>query len=549
MATDTAVGRTEAAEPMGGSEPVGAVDKRPSDRPAPAPLTFSDRHLSFLLAAMSGIVMGLMATLRARTRGPGGDEPSYLIISEALKRYHSVNLMPVYLHRDHWYFYPTPIIPQVPGFGPHGEQYSYNSIGGPLLWLVPFSIWGRAGALGFIVVVSVLTVLNIYWFLRNLNIDRRYAFVVSAAFALGTPLLTYSSLTFVEPIGALGVAYAMRVLYEPVLKRRHIILTSFAVGALLWVHTRFLGIAALLGLFLLHRIYREFRFTKRSLYAYAIVPAFVLIGLYETYTLVVWETLNPAPNQTNSGNTIFQISPLRPLVGILLDQEVGLLINFPLFVLAISGFLLTLNRRLALLHTQILLLVVPYAVLFCTFGNWHGAFSPAARLITVVLPPLSFYIAAALQRAHNPLVTTIAGAGTLVGLALTVFGNLAPRDWGFNEEMGFSQTLRYVGGLFKVDPTPYLPSSFVHHGQRMLFVNWATAFLAVALIVWLIGLLRPRLDLRVDAYYRYVGEPIREGRPAPRMMSRLGSRLRLPRRPLDDEPVAMRSDSAAEPTP
>src|SRR5437763_666915 len=115
--------------------------------------------------------------------------------------YHSIDVMKDYTHQDYLSFYPVRLDPHI-SYNAAGQALPLHSIGGPFLWLLPFALGGRLGTLFFISLISALTVLNIYLLLMVMGIHKRYAFGVSLAFALGTPIYVYSHLTFVEPLAA-----------------------------------------------------------------------------------------------------------------------------------------------------------------------------------------------------------------------------------------------------------------------------------------------------------------------------------------------------------
>src|SRR5262249_7006062 len=130
---------------------------------------FSDRHLVVLLLAICAVPMLLLAYYRLHAAGPAGDEPHYLVISQALAKHHSLDVMQVYDNKEYLSFYKGPLTGEdhiAPG--PHGPLPKHG-IGGPLLWLVPFMLWGLRGEMIFMVIVSLLTVANIFWLLRQLG--------------------------------------------------------------------------------------------------------------------------------------------------------------------------------------------------------------------------------------------------------------------------------------------------------------------------------------------------------------------------------------------
>src|SRR5690349_21519491 len=99
------------------------------------------------IAALLGVTSLALFAFAARLRFVGhvisGDEPHYLIISRTLKTYHSLDVMRTYNSRAYWQFYPAIIKPHV-AQGAHSLLPLHN-IGGPLLWHIPFLLWGYGG--------------------------------------------------------------------------------------------------------------------------------------------------------------------------------------------------------------------------------------------------------------------------------------------------------------------------------------------------------------------------------------------------------------------
>ena len=399
---------------------------------------FGEGGVVILLALFSAIPMLVLAWLRYRLHTPFGDEPHYLIISQAIEKYGSLQVQLIYDNHDYSVFYPSRIEPHTSP-GPSGHPLPLHSIGGPILWLIPFLLWGRAGAMAFMMVISLLIVANVYWLCRELKVGRWTAFAVGLAFGLGTPVLTYSSMTFVEPIGALVCVYVLRVLHQGRLRTRHLLLVSASLGVLPWVHSRFLLFPVVFLTFLLIRLGREEGWrARRSLCATG--PAALLFLGFEAYNLEVWHTLDVAPNQMNVGAVPFQNDPLPALAGIVLDQEVGFLVNFPIFLLVLPGVLFAASRRWAWLHVHVLAAVVPYTLMICSFPAWHGAWSPPARFMAVVLPMLAGYVAVALQRAPAAFVSALGCVAVVYAGALTTLAVFTP-DGGFSAQQGQSAAL------------------------------------------------------------------------------------------------------------
>jgi len=54
------------------------------------------------------------------------------------------------------------------------------------------------------------------------------------------------------------------------------------------------------------------------------------------------------------------------------DPGIGVIPNYPIFLLVLPGILLTTSRRWWPLHIQIAALVVPYTLIVCSFTFWDG---------------------------------------------------------------------------------------------------------------------------------------------------------------------------------
>jgi hypothetical protein len=418
-----------------------------------------DRSYLALLLVLSALVMGILAALHYHFVLLAGDEPHYLIISQALELYHSIDVQRVYDAGDYNAFYPWPLPAHI-AHTPDGLSLPWHGIGGPALWLLPFVLAGRAGVMAFMIVVSLLIVANVFLLARALGVGTRTAFAVGLAFAIGTPILTYSCLSFVEPIGALGCVYALRALHTPTLRTRDLLLVSTCLGVLPWVHVRFLLFPPLFLAFLLLRLRRDGA-TRRRVTA-AILPAALLILGLEVYNLIIWHTLSPAPNQATIGAVPFQKNPLPGLVGTVLDPGIGVIPNFPIFLLVLPGILLTTSRRWWPLHIQMAALVLPYTLIVCSFTFWDGGWAPPARFAAVILPMLSGYVALALQRAPLLIVRGFAVAAAAYACTLTALAIFTPHG-GFSS--GTSQR-------------PGLPP---------MFAAWTAATIGIAAVVWLLG--------------------------------------------------------------
>lgn len=442
-------------------------------------------HLLWLLL-LSSLAFFPSAYIAGQLGGSTGDEPHYLVISQTLLIYHSLDVTLDYSNGDYKTFYRGPLGPfQHTSPNKWGELLPLHSIGAPILWLIPFAIAGRPGTLFFMAFVSLLIVFNVYFLLIALGIQRNYAFLTSLGVALASPVWVFSHYNFVEPIAALLSIYIMRVLFQERRRTLDILGSSVALGIFPWIHIRFALFEVVLCAFLLARVYQENRFSKIKPYLFALLPVIGMFLIFEAYNFFVWGSLNPAINQANSHETPFDAPFPHGLLGLFLDEEYGLLPNFPIFLFLFGGIILALKKKYLRFNILMLLLAVPYIVIIASFHNWSGAISPPARFMTVLAPPLAFYLALALQKAGsrvlNVLFILFIGVSMLYeGISLGVPGGWM--NWG----EGHSRPLLRIEQVLHIPLTKGIPSAFLN-GVRRPFLPQEAPLVAAWVIM--IGIL------------------------------------------------------------
>ena len=401
---------------------------------------------------------------------PEGDEPHYLMISQTILKYHSLDVMNDYQNKDYQQFYPGTLLTHV-AKTPKGEMLSTHGIGGPLLWLIPFALAGRLGAVLFVTLLAILTIGNIYLFLKTMGIRARYAFLVSFAYTVASPLYLYSHMTFIDIIAAFICIYALRKIVQPERTTIELLISSLLLGLLIWLHARFLVIEGPLFLLLLGRIYQQYRWKDWRPYLYACLPIGILTFAFELETYYYWKTFNPGSYQLEVGNQPFRVLPLLPTLGILFDQEFGLVLLFPLFLFLFIGIAVTLKRKYLPIHLMFIFVSVGYLALILTLGAWFGGWSPAARYILVLLPLFSWYIGYALEYLNNLASWILLAISILWGTAY----NLLSLKRGFNGGHGYNLILERLA-FYRQGVINMLPSSFRPH-QGGVFAAWIGIYL------------------------------------------------------------------------
>jgi hypothetical protein len=458
---------------------------------------FGDRHVIAVLATLATALFTFATRLRLNDK-PWGDEPHYLIMSIALGKYHTFDLTRAYENDDYWAFYPEKIDAHVfPNSD--GVMVPLHNFGGPLLWMLPFQWWGRAGAAAVIVVASVLTVINVYWLLRELGIVKAYAGIVTGLFIVGTPLYMYASMQFIEPLGALPVVFAVRT----VLMRRpswtRVAVASAGIGYLPWIHGRFTVFAVILGALLILRVdHRTWRFGKLA-YLPAVAPMAVILLALEIFNLARYGSLNPAPGNEALGDGLFQIPLQTGLAGLLFDRQFGLLSHFPLLAIAVPGMLLALKRRVLPSHVVILGTIVVYVLAVGTFKTWWAGWSPPGRLLAVLTPLLAYYVAVVLQRLHVWVATVVAAIAALAGFLVSVTGDYyTVARFSESAAPGTDPVLNRLAERLHLGDAPLLLPAVRETPDTGGYVLWYVGFAMFVAFVYLAGWYRPANRIPVE---------------------------------------------------
>jgi hypothetical protein len=435
------------------------------------------------LAAICSLLFFTTSFVDVHTSLPLGDEPHYLVISQTLLKYHSLDVTLDYAHRDYSVFYPVHLDPHL-SRNVSGQLLPLHSIGGPVLWLIPFALFGRLGAMWFMSLVSVLIILNIYKLLLTMHIRHSYAFLVSLAYAIASPLYIYSHLNFIEPIGALLCIYVFRKVLQETVSVSDVFLSSVCLGILPWVHIRFALFEVILFFALLFKIYQQNKYENWKYYLWYLLPVMALFVFMEVYSYTVWGTLNPALSELNgmAPDQFFAALPFVGLLGNSFDQNFGLLVNFPLFIFLFVGVVLALKKKFLAYNVLILAVSIPYILLFTTYKDWSGGWGPPARFLVVLLPLWAFYLAYALEQINNALSKLVFGGTVAYGF---IYSLLSIKDSynGINSPAA-NHTLIYLQTLlhmYRHRLTAYFPSIFYPHPK--LFVAWIGFFVGLSILL------------------------------------------------------------------
>jgi len=392
--------------------------------------------VALLVVALSGwrppgwalpvVVSLLAATSAARVQsqvGAEGDEPHYLMVAESLLRDGDLDLTDDYVATRYAPFYRKPELqPHFRVRGRAGHIYSLHAVGLSVLILPAWALGGYPVVSFFMAGLLVLLVCELRGLLRDAGAGDAAAEAAAWICGLSPPLLSYAGLVFTEVPAALGVTLGLRlVVRSGPLSRRRLTVGLAALAALPWLNVRYVALLGLLAVGLL--VARRPRRLVAALAA-ALAASGAALAVYH---FALYGFLDP--RRVYGARPEFALATLlEGLPGLLLDQEFGLLVYAPVFVLALPG-LVVLARERPRLGLLVVALVASALLIAGSWHMWRGGFNPPARFLVPVVPALALALAAALDRSGpRASVALLAGWGMAIGLLGVAQPRLLHRD-------------------------------------------------------------------------------------------------------------------------
>jgi hypothetical protein len=229
--------------------------------------------------------------------------------------------------------------------------------------------------------------------------------------ALSPPLLIMSVLFFTELVSALLCLFVFRrIAIEKAVGALSWCVAGVATGFLWLVHARNIGLVIPLTAIAL--ISTRARPVRREAAAFALGLMAMLL-LRTAINVHFWGTLVTSPH-ARVGTDLSMVGMLQVIAtrgaGLLLDQEFGLLVYAPMYLLAFAGWIALIRERPTLTRHMLLVVGVYVGFILLPLTNvhgWSGGWSPPARFLTPVIPLLGIAVGVAVRTVRREAIAIL----------------------------------------------------------------------------------------------------------------------------------------------
>lgn len=382
-----------------------------------APAILADPARAPWLAAAIVAIAALVVFSQVRGVVPGGDEPHYLAATQSLLHDADLKVANNYAQGDYLDYFPGRLDPHYLVRGVGGEIYSIHAPGVSVIVMPAFAAAGYAGAVITIALIAALSA----WLAWRLAYrigggDAVSAWIGVTAVFLTPPYFFHSFAIYPEVIGGLCVLVGVWLLIDLADDRdvgaRALLLTGAALAILPWLHSRFAMLAGILGVVIVARLVSRAR-AAAHISTFLAIPA-IAGAAWFAFFYVLWGSPSPmAPYGDDTSTSASYI--LRGLIGLLVDQQFGVLATAPVYALAAAGWVVWFKRR-PRLAIELLAPIVTYAITVASYAMWWAGSAAPGRFLVAVLPLAALPIAIAWKERRSAFFAIV----LLAGIALIV---------------------------------------------------------------------------------------------------------------------------------
>ncbi|HLY66112.1 MAG TPA: hypothetical protein VKU60_11310 [Chloroflexota bacterium] len=418
--------------------------------------------------------------IEARLDPVTGDEPFYLMTVHNILAGRGLNEAGSWANRDYLAeFYPRlPLPADWQGWDaypkvlpPHNSMgtippglYSKHGLGLALLILPFYAAGKRTFIVLFLAGLGALLAANIFLLAYEASAKRWVGLAVWPAFSFTNPLMSYSYLIFPEIPAALFTLYAFRRIRQPANNGWQTAGIALSIATLPWLHARFAPIAAALGAYWL---WKHFWLAPRL--SSASIPPLLLPSLSAAALLDFYYYFYRSflPNAQDHGGTSNLLGTLNGLAGLFLDQQWGLLVAAPVYLLALAAIIAValrwcLHAGFRARHSSAawyLLVTVPYFLLIANYRLWWGEWCPPARYPVAILPLLALPLA--IMAARAPVLSLSLGIPLALASWAVMGCFLSDPQLMYNQPTGQAELFGWLADRTALDLTTLVPSFVV----------------------------------------------------------------------------------------
>ncbi|MDP6371294.1 MAG: hypothetical protein QF463_01360 [Vicinamibacterales bacterium] len=451
------------------------------------------RGMMFGTALAVYLVVGFTVTRHGHR--PTGDEPHYLIIAHSLVADGDLRIENNHVQRDYAGFFGAELEPHFLRRGRNRVIYSVHAPGLPALIAPAYALGGYRGAVVLMSLLAALASLAIY------DLARRFAGEAAAlqTWALTTftiPLMPLAWMIYPEVPALLIVARAALWMFAEIPERpRQWVVRGAALAALPWLHTKFAILLACFAAGLAVRLWPRIRL----LGALGMPIGASLVAWLSAFYVMYGEIDPMIPYGGRGGLDLANIP--RGVLGLVFDQEFGLLLFAPVYLFAFVGLGRLAQDRRRLLGV---LWLVGTAVLFLLGVTqarmwWAGSSAPARFMLPLVALAVPM-MAAAFDRLRGPIARGVAWVTAAWSLVIAAVG-VSIRQPGilFEDRDGASRLITWLQGSAPLNDAL---GSFIAdewHASLMQVAPWLVAGLCGLRLAGL--MLRSRLVAQGDSVF------------------------------------------------
>ncbi|GMR23010.1 MAG: hypothetical protein BMS9Abin37_1400 [Acidobacteriota bacterium] len=399
--------------------------------------------------------------------GLSGDEPHYLLITHSILEDGDLRVQNNYVEKDYQHFYRGKI-------GPHlaaGTPYSVHGIGLPLLLVPGYAVAGMSGVLVTLAFLGTLLVGSIFRVGRNLGVSDEAAALAAFAFALTSPALFLCVSAYPELPAAVVVMVVFARLSSHAPASHYAALGfSTLVGTLPFLHMKFLPLAIVLWLALAVRL--------PSKGARVAIGVGASVGAIALVVFFYYTTGSFDPTSSYGRQRIFISGIPLGVAGLLFDQEYGLAVFAPVYLVGLVG-LVTLVRRHPFLGVVAVCVLGAVALPGAAHPLWSGGNSPPARFLFPALPLVALAAGCLWSWERKWGIAPWLPALLILSLSVASFTVFLPgQPLYLNARDGTGRLWEALSSSW--DLTPYLPSIVTNDLRSLVWASTGFGVVVVA---------------------------------------------------------------------